>query len=53
MKHSLSECLAKQALPRPTVWDSVKDLVLALEAESARADPDVPVLQARDRRKLE
>lgn len=51
VKLALAEYLAKQALPKPTVWDSVKDLVLALEAESARADPDAPVLQARDRKK--
>ena len=51
VKLALAEYLAKQALPKPTVWDSVKDMVLALEAASARADQDVPVLQARDRKK--
>lgn len=51
VKLALAEFLAKQALPKPTVWDGVKDLVLALEAESAQADPAAPVLQARDRKK--
>ncbi len=51
VKLALAEYLAKQALPKPTVWDSVKDLVLALEAESAQADSGAPVLQARDRKK--
>lgn len=53
VKLALAEFLAKQALPKPTVWDSVKDLVLALEAESAGAAPTSlePVKQARDRKK--
>ena len=51
VKQALAEFLAKQALPKPTVWDSVKDLVLALEVESAQADSGAPVLQARDRKK--
>jgi len=51
VKLALAEYLAKQALPKPTAWDGVKDLVLALEAESAGANPSAPVLHARDRRK--
>ena len=51
VKQALAEFLTKQALPKPTAWDSVKNLVLALEAESDQADPSAPLLQARDRKK--
>jgi antitoxin component of RelBE/YafQ-DinJ toxin-antitoxin module len=53
VKLALAEFLAKQALPKTTVWDSVKDLVLALEADSTDAPPTslAPVKQARDRKK--
>lgn len=51
VKQALAEFLDKQALPEPTVWDSVKDLVLALELESASTAAPELVMHARDRKK--
>ena len=51
VKQALAEFLDKQALPKPTLWDSVKDLVLALEHESASTAASEPVMHARDRKK--
>ena len=50
VKRALSEFLDRQALPKLTVWDSVKDLVLALELECASSDAPQPAMHARDRR---
>lgn len=50
VKQALAEFLDKQALPKPTVWDSIKDLVLTLEHESASTSAPQPVMAARDRK---
>lgn len=53
VKLALAVFFAKRAPPKATVWDGVKDFVLALKAESTSADrnPSKTVKQARDRKK--
>jgi|GEM_PF-1275391 len=50
VKQALAEFLDKQALPKPTVWDSIKDMVLALEVEDTDQNAAPSTMTARNRK---
>ena len=50
VKQALAEFLAKQALPKPSTWDLVKDLIHNLEREDARVASPLPADLASNRK---
>ncbi len=51
VKLALAEFLAKQALPKPTVWDGIKDLIADLERADALVATPMPTDLASNRKK--
>ena len=43
VKQALAEFLEREALPRPTAWDAINDLVSGLVREDAQAAPITPL----------
>ena len=50
VKLALAEFLAKQALPKPTVWDGIKDLIADLERADALGATPLPTDLASNRK---
>ena len=50
VKLALAEYLSKQALPKPSAWDLVKDLVADLERADALVATPLPADLARNRK---
>ena len=44
VKQALAEFLEREALPRPTAWDAINDLVSGLVRENAQAAPSTTPL---------
>ena len=44
VKQALAEFLEREALPRPTAWDAINDLVSGLVREDAQAAPSASPL---------
>lgn len=51
VKLALAEFLAKQALPKPSAWDLVKDLISDLERADAQSNTPLPADLASNRKK--
>ena len=51
VKLALAEFLAKQALPKPSAWDLVKDLISDLERADAQSSTPLPTDLASNRKK--
>lgn len=51
VKQALAEFLAKQALPKPSAWDLVKDLIHNLERDDACVAARLPTDLASNRKK--
>ena len=51
VKQALAEFLAREALPKPTAWDAINDLVNGLKLEETQTESPLPADLAANRKK--